>query len=205
MKIYKYTLFLLATVILFAPFLFVENIGNIFLTYAGGNYALFSLVYIFLLVASVVVAPFTMPLFLVSGGIFGPVVAALYNIIGWSIGAILAFLIARFLERSVLSRFVSLKKINEYEKKIPKEMEFWGIVLLRVVMPVDILSYALGFFSSISLVRYTIATIIGITPFAVLFAYGGSALFEGNYITIFIIVNIAVLVSLVGLYLFKKR
>jgi len=38
--------------------------------------------------------------------------------------------------------------------------------LLRMVLPVDILSYALGLFSNISFIRYMLATIIGVTPFS---------------------------------------
>lgn len=202
MKIYKY---ILLFIILVAPFLFVVNISDVFLKYMEGNYAISSFVYIFALVLSVVVAPITMPLFLIAGGIFGPLAASLFNIIGWSIGAVIAFLLARFLGRPVLSHFVSLRRINEYEKKIPEKLEFLSIVLLRMVVPVDLLSYALGFFSSISFMRYTIATIIGITPFAILFAYGSSALFEGNYFIALILALATLLAFGIGYYIVKNR
>jgi uncharacterized membrane protein YdjX (TVP38/TMEM64 family) len=205
MKIYKYILFLLVAVILIAPFFFVVNISDVFLKYMGDNYAVSSLVYIFALILSVVVAPFTMPLFLIAGGIFGSLAASLYNIIGWSVGAIIAFLLARFLGRPVLSKFVSLKSIDKYEKKIPEKLEFFGVVLLRMVLPVDLLSYALGFFSKISFFNYTVATIIGITPFAILFAYGGSALFEGNYFIVIIMAVVTLLALGIGYYLVKDK
>lgn len=192
-------------VILITPFLFVVNISDVFLKYMGGNYAVSSFVYILALILSVVVAPFTMPLFLIAGGIFGPLVATAYNIIGWSVGAVIAFLLARFLGRSVLSRFVSLRRINEYEKKIPEKLEFLSIVLLRMVVPVDLLSYALGFFSNISFARYTIATIIGITPFAAVFAYGGSALFDGKYFVVGVLTVAVLLVFCAGYYILKNR
>jgi len=205
MTIYKYILFLLLLVILITPFLFVMNISDVFLKYMGDNYMVSSFVYILALILSVVVAPFTMPLFFIAGGVFGPLTAALYNIIGWSVGAVIAFLLARFLGRSVLSRFVSLRRINEYEKKIPEKLEFLSIVLLRMVVPVDLLSYALGFFSNISFARYTMATIIGITPFAVVFAYGGSALFDGKYFITAALAAVTLLVFSIGYYLFNNK
>jgi len=87
-----------------------------------------------------------------------------------------------FLKKSFPVHFVSLERIATYEKKIPQNIEFIAIVFLRMVLPVDVLSYALGFFSTISFARYMAATVIGITPFAVIFAYGGSSLFEGRYV-----------------------
>ncbi len=205
MTVYKYILFLLLVAILATPFLYIENISSILLGYAGDNYTLASFLYIFLLVISVVVAPFAMPLFLVSGGIFGFMVAAIYNIIGWSLGAVIAFLSARLLGRPILSRFVSLKKIDEHEKKIPEKLEFFSIILLRMVIPVDLLSYALGFFSNVSFMRYTLATIIGITPFAIIFAYAGGALFEGKYCTIVILTLIMLFVFSIGYYFFNRE
>lgn len=203
MKVYKYVSFLLAVVILAAPFFFTVNINDIFLKYAGGNYVVSPLIYIFSLVLSVVVAPFTMPLFLIAGGIFGPLAASIYNIVGWGVGAVIAFLLARFLGRPVLSKFVSLKSIDKYERKIPEKLEFFGVVLLRMVLPVDLLSYAIGFFSKISVVRYTIATIIGITPFAILFAYGGNLLFEGNYLILTIVAITILFAFCIGYYILK--
>jgi len=202
---FKYVLLLILVVILAAPFLFIENISGILFGFVGTNYILASFIYILLLVASVVLAPFTMPLFLVSGGIFGPMVASIYNIVGWGIGAIAAFLLARLLGRPALSKFVSLKRIDEYEEKIPKDIEFWGIVLLRIIVPVDLLSYFLGFFSSISFSRYTVATFIGIAPFAIIFAYGGSALFEGRYIVTFFAILSAIVFGVLGFYFLKSK
>ena len=204
-RVYFCVISLFVLLILVASFVFTVDISDVFLKYTGDNYFVSSLVYVFALIISVVVAPVTMPLFLISGGIFGPLVATVYNVLGWWIGSVIAFLLARFLERTVLYRFISLKKIDEYEKKIPEKLEFWGIVLLRMIIPVDLLSYALGFFSNISFARYATATVIGITPFAIIFAYGGSALFKGNYAIVFILVSIVVLASLIGFYIFKKR
>jgi len=193
-------------VFLFASiFFFTENAGNMILEQVRDNYTLSVLVYVILLATSVVAAPFTMPLFFVSGGIFGPVAAAIYNVLGWWIGAGLAFALARFLGKPILSQLISLDKIEMYERKIPKKLEFWSIVLLRVIIPVDLLSYVIGLFSTISFRRYMAATVIGITPFSIMFAYGGSAMLDGKYFVLFALVSLALLAIGIGYYIFNKR
>ena len=58
-----------------------------------------------------------------------------------------------------------------------------------MIIPVDILSYALGFFSTVSLTEYTFATIIGVSYFSFVFSYLGAAAIEDN---ILLFVGVAV-------------
>lgn len=113
--------------------------------------------------------------------ILGPFPTALYSILGWSLGAIVAFLIARHVARPVLERFIPLSAVARYERLIPEDAQFWWIVLLRLVIPVDILSYAIGIVSRISLARYAAATVIGVTPFSFVFSYLGVAIVSGKF------------------------
>jgi len=205
MNIYKYISIILLLIIIMTPFLFMKDLGVILLGYVGENYILSSLVYIFLLILSVVIAPITTPIFFIAGGIFGPFPASIYNILGWGTGAAIAFLLARFFKRPLLERFVSFKKIETYEKKIPQNFEMLGIILLRIVLPVDVLSYALGFFSSISFARYMTATLIGITPFAVMFAYTGRALLNKEYFMITLLVGLMFVVLFVAWFVLNKK
>jgi len=203
-KLHVAVVMLLFAVIL-APFLFIDISTAMLVEYVETGNWIGHIVYILLLIVSVVVAPFTMPLFFISGGIFGVQVAAVYNVIGWSIGAVIAFSIARYFNKGILSRFVLLKKIKTYEQKIPPNTEFLSLVLLRMVLPVDILSYALGFFSNISFVRYALSTVIGITPFAVIFAYGGDALLNGRYIVLLALILLVLIAFGVGLRILNKK
>ncbi|OIP79678.1 MAG: hypothetical protein COZ99_03410 [Parcubacteria group bacterium CG_4_8_14_3_um_filter_48_16] len=84
------------------PFFFIDASGEMLFKTMEQNYNTGSVVYILLLIASVVVAPFTFPLFAIEGELFGVVPAALYNIFGWSMGATIAFLLARYLGKSYL-------------------------------------------------------------------------------------------------------
>jgi uncharacterized membrane protein YdjX (TVP38/TMEM64 family) len=205
MNILKYITIFILSVVLILPFFFIDTLSTAVMALSSDSFFLVSIVYVLLLVASVVIAPFSMPLFFAAGGILGPQLAVVYNIIGWSIGAAIAFWLARMFGKPFLQRFALLKNIEKYEQKIPQNLEFFSVVLLRMVIPVDILSYVLGFFSNISFMRYIIATIIGIIPFSIIFAYGGSAIFEGKY---FIAATFAMIVLVsfgIGFYIFNKK
>ena len=87
--------------------------------------------------------------------------------------ALIAFCLARKYGIPLIEKFVSMEKITQIENKVPEKNVFWSIVFLRMVLPVDVLSYALGLFSKISKKKYVLATLIGISPFAFAFAYLG--------------------------------
>ncbi len=137
---------------------------------AGG-----ALAYIILGIVATVIAPLSsLPFLPLVSLLYGWVWAAIFSIISWSIGSFIAFWIARTYGKSIVKRFVSLERVEKIEARIPKERFFWTIVLLRIIIPVDALSYALGLFSTIKTREYMLATVIGITPFAFVWAYFGS-------------------------------
>ena len=61
--------------------------------------------------------------------------------------------------------------MNYMEGFLPKRYLFLAVVFLRIALPVDLLSYALGLFGVMQFWPYIAATIIGITPFAFVFSY----------------------------------
>ena len=137
---------------------------------AGG-----ALAYIMLGVVATIIAPLSsLPFLPLVSFLYGWVWAALFSIVSWSIGSFIAFWIARKYGKSIVCRFVSLERVEKIESRIPKEHFFWTIVLLRIIIPVDALSYALGLFSTIKTREYVLATVVGITPFAFVWAYFGS-------------------------------
>lgn len=135
-----------------------------------------------ILFMTTVVAPLnSMALIPIASAMYGWVPTALVAIISWGLAAVVAFLISRYLGRPALSALGFTASISKIEKRIPEHISFWSIVFLRIVLPVDVLSYALGIFSTISLSTYTIATFIGITPFAIIFSILGDAYYSKNY------------------------
>ncbi len=176
-----------------------QDTFQIFRQAVQSNLAWGVIVYISLEIVSIVVVPVTtIVLVPLAVDFFGPFLAAIYSIIGWLMGGALAFLIARHFGRPIVKKLFNIKEIEKYRKYISEDIGFWTVVLLRLLLPVDILSYALGLFSVISFRRYMLATLIGITPFAFIFAYTGQALIMGQYgeVVIFTIVSAVILVFL---------
>jgi len=100
--------------------------------------------------------------------------AGVLSVIGWVIGAQIAFLLARRLGRPFIERIFSFEKINAFENYFTDKNLFWTVVFLRVITPVDVLSYALGLFSKIKSPTFFFATFIGVIPFAFIFSYAGN-------------------------------
>lgn len=131
--------------------------------------------YILLTIVSIVVAPITtFPLLPIAVVLWGSFIAAILNITGWMIGATIAFYLARKYGRHFVLRFVKMKNLIRLEKMVPRKNIFWIIVLLRMSIPTDILSYALGLFTNIPTNVYLVATFFGLVPFAFIFAYAVS-------------------------------
>jgi len=173
---------------------------------AEKNIILASLFFMLLMFVATVVAPVTAtPAIPIATTILPPMLVGALSVIGWGLGAMLAFIIARRYGKPILSRFVSLDEVERYEKKIPERLEFFTLILLRMVIPVDVLSYAVGLVSSIRFLPYSVATFIGITPFSFIFAYGGSAFFEGRYVSLLLTVGGGVVLFLFAWYILKRH
>ncbi|PLX20649.1 hypothetical protein C0584_05410 [Candidatus Parcubacteria bacterium] len=128
--------------------------------------------YFFITALAVFIAPVsTLPLLPLAVVAWGPILASLYTIAGWTLGSGLVFFLTRKYGRKIVGEFSDIDRIESWSKILPQKNLFWSVVLLRFILPVDVLSYALGLFSNMSLGSYLLATIIGLTPFAIFFAY----------------------------------
>lgn len=166
----------------------------------GGMWA--PVFYFLLSIVSVVFAPFSsfplIPLAVVS---FGLLTAFFATVLGWTIGSVIAFLIARKYGEPVVKRVISIESLEKIRKFFPEKNSFFETFFMRMFFPVDLLSYALGLFSSIDFKTYFLATLLGIMPFALFFSYVGTlnAVFQTSA-TVF-----GLLVFLAYVYFRKKK
>lgn len=114
-------------------------------------------------------------LFAVAGGaLFGPVWGTIVNLTGASLGATLAFLIARY----VAADWVRQKAGTRLERLIKGvEAEGWRCVTLMRLMPFipfNLLNYALGL-TRIPVASYVLASVISMTPGAAAYTWLGYA------------------------------
>ena len=189
-------------IILFVFFSYIVQTNIEFFKEAIGNgfFGMFS--YIVVVIVAIVIAPISaMPLLPIASNLWGVFSAAVLSILGWSIGAYIAFVIARTYGIPIIKKFIPIGKINKLEKMVPRENVFWSVVFLRMVVPVDILSYALGLFSKMKTRNYVLATLIGVSPFAFVFAYLGNLPFYYQIIALLI----AAVILIIGFIIKKTR
>ncbi|HEY9583603.1 MAG TPA: VTT domain-containing protein [Candidatus Paceibacterota bacterium] len=169
----KETLSLIALIAFFILSAWLCNIYESEIKSIVGDYGyLGMIIYILFNILSTVIAPINaVPLFPVATMLWGPFITAILSIIGWTLGSILAFLVAVKFGKRIVSRIIDVEKLQKIEDKLRGRDVFWWIVLIRMIVPVDILSYAIGLFVPISLGKYTLATLIGVIPFAFIYSY----------------------------------
>ncbi len=167
------SIILIVILFLLISYLVQQNIDYVRNVLDYGIYG--KMAYILMLIISIVFAPVSVvPLIPIASGLWGWKVTGILNVIGWSLGAITAFLISRKYGVPLVSKLIPIKKLYNFEKYIPEENLFLAVVFFRMVTPVDGLSYILGLFTRMSFFSFTLATIIGITPFSFVFAYAGT-------------------------------
>lgn len=111
---------------------------------------------------------------LAGGALFGPVWGSILNLVGATLGATLAFMVARFVAADWVERKASglLKRLID-----GVDAEGWRFVaFLRLVplFPFNLSNYALGL-TRIPLLHYVVATLVFMAPGAVAYTWLGHA------------------------------
>jgi uncharacterized membrane protein YdjX (TVP38/TMEM64 family) len=129
--------------------------------------------YIILNILDAVIAPgATLPLIPIAARAWGPFPAALVTTAGWTAGSLIAFYIARRWGSPIVKKLTSMERVKRLRSHVPKN-PFWSVVLLRLVMPMDVISYVLGLFTDMTWASYGLATALGLTPSAFILTYIG--------------------------------
>jgi uncharacterized membrane protein YdjX (TVP38/TMEM64 family) len=164
-----------------------------------------AVLYVLAITASVVLLPFSsLPLLPLAARSYGVVGAALLSAAGWWAGALVAFQIAR-LGRGYLEGVASLDAVDRLESKVPKDIGFGGIVVLRMILPVDVVSFALGLLKRLAFMTYATASLVGIVPFAFVWSYAGGQLGAGRYVSFAAVVLAIAGVGLLGRHVWRAR
>lgn len=108
------------------------------------------------------------------GALFGPVAGTFYSLTGATLGATLAFLVARYLASDRVAR-PSAGRLGEFVRGV--EAEGWRfVVFVRLVplLPFNALNYALGL-TRIPVSQYVAASYVAMLPGAAAYTYVGYA------------------------------
>lgn len=144
---------------------------------------------------------------LLGGALFGPFWGTLYNLTAATVGAMLSFLVARYLA----SDWVAQKTGGKVKQLINGvENEGWRFVAFTRLVPLfpfNLLNYALGL-TRISFTQYSIATYICMLPGAIAYTYlgyigreaatGGEGLIQKALLALALLAVVAFLPRLIG-------
>jgi uncharacterized membrane protein YdjX (TVP38/TMEM64 family) len=134
------------------------------------------LIYMAVLAATAVIIPIPgPPLFVVAGALFGPFLGTVYAVAGSLAGAVVAFLIARFLGRDLVESLLGKQVVIccECSEGLLTKIIFFSRLLPLISF--DVVSYGAGL-TRMSLRNFALATLLGSIPMTFIYHSFGSVL-----------------------------
>ena len=111
------------------------------------------------------------PLIPLALAIWGEGATIVMTATGWTLGSLLAFLLSRRFGEKLVCRIVNVCDLEDYKDRINSKGLFWKLLLARIFLPVDLLSYAIGLFTKMHWLNFLVATFLGSTLFTILAIY----------------------------------
>lgn len=138
-------------------------------------------VVIALMAVAIIISPVPSgPIAIAAGAAFGPVLGAVYVVIGAALGASIAFGLARCLGYDFVCRWLGGRLHYLTAKRSQRRL--MAVVFVSRLIPFisfDAVSYAAGL-SPLSFWRFAMATLAGIIPISVLLTYSGERLISAD-------------------------
>lgn len=132
-------------------------------------------VFVLGMAAAVVLPVPTFPLDVLAGRLFGPIFGTLYAVVGATLGSMLSFLVARWLGRDFIARF--LKGHINFCRRCSDKLLTKVVFLARLIPAVsfDVVSYGAGL-TKMSLSRFAMASFLGMLPLTFVYVSFGPLL-----------------------------
>ena len=138
---------------------------------------------VLLLASAIVFSPIpSAPIAIVAGAAYGVVWGTVLTVVGACLGAVTAFVIARFLAYNAVRRWETVRRPLEWLERGNSQNWLMAAVFLTRLAPFlsfDAISYAAGL-TPLTFWRFALATLAGVTPISFLLAYGGEAAIGGG-------------------------
>jgi uncharacterized membrane protein YdjX (TVP38/TMEM64 family) len=141
------------------------------------------------------------PIALASGAVYGHTLGTVYIVIGAGTGAVIAFMIARLTGFQVMQKYIGKSwSLNRFTT----QNSLMVIIFVSRLVPFlsfDLISYAAGL-TSITLLRFGLATLLGLIPTSFLLAHFGGEMVEADFQTTSLFILVIGLVTVIPI-LFK--
>jgi uncharacterized membrane protein YdjX (TVP38/TMEM64 family) len=140
---------------------------------------------------------------LVSGYVFGPWLGFLYSIVGLTLGSVVGFLLGRWLGTRNISRLVSEESLGRLKGLLKRQGALAALLIFALpYFPKDYLCLALGI-GGMPVKVFIAIVVLGRSPTMFLFNLKGFLLYEGAYLTFFLL--LAVYLTLVFLVIYWRE
>ena len=145
---------------------------------------------------------------LIGGAVFGPILGSALNLVGGTLGAALAFLVARYIARDWAEARAG-PRLQGIIRSVDEEgWRFVAFVRLVPVIPYNIANYLLGI-TRIPFLRYVLATLVFMAPSTVAYTwmgYAGRQAIAGDTANIqYALITLALIAAVLLLPRFFKR
>lgn len=164
------------------------------------------LAFILLRVVAIVVSVVpNAPLDIAGGALFGPFWGTVYSLLGSEAGAIVCFLLARYLGREAITHLLH-REITFCDRIADRHLFF--VVLFARLEPIfsfALISYGAGL-TRMSLRSFALSTLVGVTPGTIILNYYGKRFFSGSIpMQIFLGLTFVILILVIPVWIKRKN
>jgi uncharacterized membrane protein YdjX (TVP38/TMEM64 family) len=136
----------------------------------------------------------------VGGYLFGVPLGLLYSTLGLTLGSILAFLIARWLEEHYVKRWIPAEILQKFDFLMERQGALVSFILFLLPgFPKDYLCFVLGL-SRMPLRLFLLICVVGRLPGTLLLTLQGAKVYKGDYYSTLIILGLCLVLIVVLAY-----
>jgi uncharacterized membrane protein YdjX (TVP38/TMEM64 family) len=136
----------------------------------------------------------------IGGYLFGIPLGLLYSTLGLTLGSVGAFLIARWLEKHYVARWVPAEVLRKFDFLMERQGALVAFILFLLPgFPKDYLCFVLGL-SHMSLKLFLLICVLGRIPGTLLLTLQGAKVFKGDYYSTLIILGLCLVFIVVLAY-----
>lgn len=142
------------------------------------------IIFIIVRILPVVIPPIPGLLIDVIGiAVFGWFYGFILAVISITIASMISFFIGRKFREPLIGKFISIKKIHEWEDKLSEKEKFWALVSIRFVSSpfFDIINYVAGL-TKIKASHYLLSSVIVSIPLCFMIYYFGGIILNVPFI-----------------------
>jgi uncharacterized membrane protein YdjX (TVP38/TMEM64 family) len=139
----------------------------------------------------------------IGGYLFGAPLGMLYSTLGLTLGSVLAFLIARWLEEHYVSRWIPKEILRKFDFLMERQGALVSFILFLLPgFPKDYLCFVLGL-SRMPFKLFLLICVVGRLPGTLLLTLQGAKVYKGDYYSTLVILGLC-LVLVVVLWYYRE-